>query len=343
MSEKWVFKQLAGPRKRLELSGWAAPFGRPRQTEVADDVIEIREDTQYYSGLDAEPVRHIFGARYEPIELEGRWMDSWGGNDFALLQQTAAKRFVADQQDVQITWGEVLSYRGFIKRLSCKFESPHDIAWTMLILIDKDDNIEFRPDVPTPRSPSSYTNRILEVLAESLEDSVEIPPTMKADLLTSLGSLISSVNSVSAELLRAADSLGTFEKNLFQQLGRFRAGLRQFRMAINRFKDVYESAQADAALESQNADAEVQLWKSQGAFSKSYAAALSEIVKADREAKRAQRGSIFTLSTAKEGDTWEMLARRVYGDATRADDIRDANGIAPGAFPEPGASYIMPR
>src|SRR5262245_13842563 len=110
----WRFEQLAGDRKVIELSGWAAPLGRPRQGAVVRDGIQIRKAETFYPESDAGPTRHVFGRRYMPWELRGRFRDRADGVDFAKHQTEMLKAFVADAQLCRISWGDILSGVGFI-------------------------------------------------------------------------------------------------------------------------------------------------------------------------------------------------------------------------------------
>ncbi len=340
---KWVFTQLGGEKKTIELVGWAAPFGRPRDTEVVSDGIKIRANTVYYSGRDARPTRHIFGAQYDDIDLDGRWMDHYLGKGGAQALTDNMKAFCADQQDLLIIWGDTLSLRGFMTEFTPLRESTQEIAWEMTLEIDDDDNIEFEPVVPEPRTPEGLTNAIIDALTAPLDDALNIPPTIKGGILDAFNEIVSSIAEISSSLIKAAEDLQSFENQFIQQIGRFRATLRQFRQAITQFRDVYESLGADIALENQRSSDEIRMWKSQARFGRSMASALSDIVEADREAARAQRGFIQSLEVAQAGDSWESMAERVFGAGDRGDDIRAANGIPPGDHPVPGTEYIIPR
>ncbi|HMJ13671.1 MAG TPA: hypothetical protein VK524_19775, partial [Polyangiaceae bacterium] len=93
----------------------------------------------------------------------------------------------------------------------------------------------------------------------------------------------------------------------------------------------------------QNAGEQLQFWQSQSNFSRSVVQVLREVAAAQREATLAERGSIQGVITAQEGDSWESLARRAYRDASRAGDIRQANGVTDGSQPITGTAYIVPR
>ncbi len=110
---RWVFEQLGGPRKKLELADHAAPHGRPRQAPVVSPEMHIRTSSTYYSG-DVPRTIHVFGPSHEPVELVGRFSDRRGGRGFAIAKRDEVMRFVADQQEVLISWSDVYSVVGFI-------------------------------------------------------------------------------------------------------------------------------------------------------------------------------------------------------------------------------------
>ena len=70
---------------------------------------------------------------------------------------------------------------------------------------------------------------------------------------------------------------------------------------------------------------------------------LLELAKTDKAAREAERGKTKGLYTAVANDTWEAISVASYGDATRADDIRKANGVDAGTPPEAGALYLIPK
>jgi len=87
-TENWILTPIRGDSATVVLSGYSAPFGRPRQKAVVKEIIKSRVQTTNYPGR-LLPTRHSFGIMYEPIELTGRWMTKMLPD-----QQTAAE--VAD-------------------------------------------------------------------------------------------------------------------------------------------------------------------------------------------------------------------------------------------------------
>lgn len=336
----WKFEQLAGERRVLELGDHAAPHGRPRQDPVVDDEIEVREDEVYY-GPDVPPTRHLFGTRHTPWEIKGRLSDWYGGQGFAKAKDAECRLFVSEQQQVLVTWGDVLSVVGMVKRYKSGRESVGEITYEMTILVDQDNFLGRLPKPETPKTPQTFVNRILLALTD-LDGLPEIPPTLTGDIFDAVNGLISSINGVGAELNRAANQLDAFANAPFAALRRFRSGMAQLRTALWKLRETYDGLDRNVALESRNAEEGQLFWSAQGGLGKTMAQAMADIAAAERAATVAERGRIRGLVVAQTGDTWEKMAGRLYGDASRAGEIRDANGVSPGSPPTPGTAYLAP-
>jgi hypothetical protein len=340
--KSWTFTQLTGDKKTLSLQGYAAPFGRPRKDPVATTPFEVREYERHYPGSDI-PTRHIFGMRWDDIELHGRWMDSAGGRDFARQKVREIESFINDQRKCRIVWGDTLSFVGLLKRIETAWESPAQVAWKLTIKVDSNDSL--KPTVgpvPEPKAPGGIMNQMLDAMSDVTTQSLRTPPILKPSLLDFLDNLISLIAAPSAVLLSISQSVDSFKTATFSELARFRAVMQQYRQAIQQFRTTYESAKIEAAIEFARADEELQFYRQQSFFGATMASALKQIVEADKAAARAQRSSIKAFIQAKEGDSWDTISVRGYGSADRANDVREANGIAAGVNPQPGAEYILP-
>lgn len=337
----WVFAQLGGDKKTLTLQGWAAPFGRPRKAPVATTPLEVREYVRRYPGSDV-PTRHLFGTFWDDIELHGRWMDSDGGRGFARTMTETVQSFIADQQPVQVTWGDTLSFKGLLKRIDPEWESPQHVAWKVRILVDTNDSLHKPRIVPKPKSPSTVTNRLTEIMSDAMQKALDEPAILKGSFVDFLASLVSLVNTPSTALLRLSQDIQSFETATIAQLKRFVGGLEQYRTALLGFRSGYESALREIALEFERADEELTLYRSQSAFGATMANVLKQIADAETAASKAERGKIRAIARAKMGDTWESLSLRGYSSTDRAADIREANDIPAGLQPVPGTDYILP-
>ncbi|HEU4729974.1 MAG TPA: hypothetical protein VFT22_18885 [Kofleriaceae bacterium] len=343
VSPAWRFKQLGGDQKELILAEQDAPHGRPRQKPIVTDAIEAREYTVYYDGND-EPTRHIFGNKFDDWELTGRFRDRAGGVDYARQKTEYCKGFQADNQPVSITCGNQISARGFIKRFAPGRESFGEVTWSMTVLIDADDFLpRSREKVdPSLPAPAFFMNQIGALLAD-LPKVPRVPDSLRGSLFDSLDSLVSTVNSALAIPLNISLQIQSFEQAFIGDIRRMRAGIGQLKTALVNFRTVYESLQADLALQSIRAEEMLRFSELQSATATATARSLAILADMDIAAAKAERGKIKGMYEAKTGDTWESASMRIYGSADRANDLRSANGVPSGSPPIVGAVYQVPK
>jgi len=337
----WVFEQLGGDRKKLELSDHCAPHGRPRKKPVVETELQQRNSKVRYAGTTA-PTRHLFGTMENAQKIDGRLSDSQGGKDFARVKRLEIESFVRDGQQCTVTWDDLISCLCFIERVKFGVESGGEMTYEIEYEVDKnllDDDLGTL--VITPRGPQDITFLMLRAIAD-MADLTDVPG-LRGSLFDSISSGIASITSVSAELNRVAGQIDSFANAPFQLMNQFRAGLDQFRTAVTSLRKTYDDLQVNIALENENAANQQAFWDEQSAWAASSLEAIRLAIEADRAAAVAQRGSILALHTATEGETWEQISRVAYnGSSDRADDIRNANGVAPGANPVPGTTYMVP-
>jgi hypothetical protein len=339
--QKWTFRQLRGPKKVLELTGYAAPFGRPRKEPIVDDELALRLSVRRYAGNDT-PTYHVFGLSMGPWELHGRWMDSAGGAGFAKAQVANVKSFIADAQPVSISWGSTRTVSGLVEKLVPSWESETDVAWKLTIQIASDLTLGTRPPIPNPRAAESYTNRLLEAMSDILNQLPKNPPSLKLSLIDSIDSFVTLINAPGAILLSVANQISTLETSTIAEIRRFRAGLHQYVQAITSLRASYESLKSDSALAFQEVDDEIRLMQTQAIFGKTMAEMLQEAARADKAASDVERAKIKAFYSAKQGDTWEQVAVSVYGSTSRIGDILKANGVDAGSQPVAGSTYSLP-
>lgn len=338
---EWVFSQLGGEQKELRLSGWSAPFGRPRQSPVATDAITVRHADVHYPG-NSKPTRHVFGHRLEPIELRGRFMDAWGGAGYADQMVRYCKAFVADGQTVMFGWDSFIAGIGLIESFEPARESGSHIAWRMVLLVDSDLFLETaKSETPKRQMPRDMAADLQAAIADAWDKTTEIPPSVKMGILDSLGALIGSINSAVAQVTAIANKLDEFEKGLVSELRRLRAGLAQLKTAVRTAFTAYENLRADLAIQSSYAADEVEFAVVQANTGKAILDVLAKIDAMDDAAKQAERGAIKGTYVARASDTWESIARQTLGSADRAGDVQAANGAT--AAPVPGTPYVIPR
>jgi len=336
------FTQLGRPYRTLELSGNAAPHGRPRIGPVATPEQQLREAEVYLPGSD-EPVVHIFGQRREPIKIHGRFRSrKLGGPGTAMLKHEEVKRFFSDQQIFRMTWEDFVDVHARMTVYTPKIESEDEIEYEIEVKVLRD-LLDPPPQPPVkPRPPADIVNQLIAAIAMK-DDLPKVPPTLRGSLSDTLDSLVGSLNSASASLVAASNDVDSFVTGTVTSLKRLRAGLGQTAVAISNLRHTYDNLEAEIALESDDATQKQKFWDLQAAWEAGALDAERLIAEAEREAAKAERGNLLGLHEAGEGDTWESMSTRWYKTAGRAQDIRDANGVDAGQNPVPGTTYVIPR
>jgi hypothetical protein len=336
----WIFQQLGGDRRRLELAGTSGPMGRPRIGPVVEDELGIRHEEVNYDGT-APPTRHVFGLSHEPVELHGRWSDTYGGVGFAKAKVLEARSFVADMQPVLVTWADVFSVRGMIEKLRTPREAVGEVEWRMTILIDSDDLLGQTRPAPPPRTPRVILGDPMAALA--LDDLPKVPKTLRVGPFEALSSLISVVGSAGNEVNRVAGQIRSFATAPLALLKQFRAAIGQFKTTLVQLRDTFEMLPTEYALAVEGVEESMRLDDSKARFHASALDVMRALDEADRESVLALRGKAKALYAARGGDTFESIATQFYGAAARANEIREANGVPAGTNPSTGILYIIPE
>ena len=346
----WTFLQIEGRdnRKKLELQGWNAPFGRPRKDPIFTEIIKSRAQTTYYPGKSGKPTRHTFGTNHEPIEIKGRWMSpqlyQYGGLDANLMAEQW-KQFVQDQRQCRMSWGLILSYEVFIEELHLARESEHQIAWKMKIAIDKaDDAKASAPVAPSPAEDLySFSQDIMAFQFTAVYPKALVPD-MAPDFLDQLDNLAAQLNAPSAALNRIVGQISDFERASFSTLQHFKSAVTGFKTAMVTFQNTIAAATIDEAILVRNSDSDQAWMKYQLDLDDTLTRIIASMARAELAAQLAATAARSTpgkIITAKTGDTWESLSVRATGGTDKADAIRSANGATYGAEPEVGETYVV--
>lgn len=337
----WTFEQLGGPRKKLTLSGWSAPFGRPREEAVVRTPIKVRaERTRYPGGTSV--TRHVFGHAYEDWELHGRFRDRaiGQGRGGAQAKCEEVKAFVLDQQPVSIAWGDVLLFHGFLIELDPGYEGPGEIEWKLKIEIDEDAAGDAAvPARPSP-SPRDFGPSLLAAL-EDIDGAV-----LAVSLPGSIGDVVSNLlgvfdNAVAA-VLAPIEDLKSFKDATFADINRTIAAVRSVRRAGVELREVFVAVPTDAGYLARGSSGTLAMLRAQAEVEDRMRAALADGARVERAATLALFGRIKGTVVAGDGDSWESLSMRAYGQADRGTDLRDANGVGAGGVPIPGREYLVP-
>lgn len=341
-ADAWVFEQLGGDNRFLVLSGYAAPFGRPRQEPVVTDTIEVRTERIYYPGNERQPTRHVFGVKYPDWELSGRWMDrTLGGTGSARLKAAEAGKFVEDSQPVRITWGDTVYAEGFIDKLECGRESKGQIAWKMQISIDVSDPSRKLPDPPLPKpTPASLASSIT-LKSQAVQATVKADKTLPAKTLAALNTLGEGAATAAATIETIVQPIQSFATAAFGSLSRILTNLEQIRDNVLAIREVYASMSAQALAFKGRAVKTYQGFLTRTKVETQSKETLTVAAQMQEEVDKARVAKIKTTYIAKPGDTWDSISSKFYGSADRANELREANGVGAGVQPQPGVEYFI--
>ncbi len=361
MANTWTFQQLTTKEpKLLQLAGYNAPFGRPRQKPVAKELIKSRVQTTNYPGRSGRPTRHSFGINWEPMELTGRWMTKMmQGSDTANSVADEWRTFMADEIACRISWGNIVSYIGYIEELELGRESEDHIAWRMKILVDSNEGVE-NQTVLVPRQPSIFEdfNDVINILSRSNLLQLPTLPNLSTDFLEQLDLLARALNGPSAALNKLVGRLEDIEKATFATLGHLRSAIKGFEIAFVDFRNLIMDSQIDAGNFARSAVSDIAWIQFQMDLDLHGNDILALMAAMDRKAELAQRQQFTKVIKARQtptftvagssndntllyrGESWESLSIRATGSALNAGKIRDANGG--GGFAVAGETYIVP-
>lgn len=336
------FVQLGRPNRTLELSGNAAPHGRARVGPVVVPEQRLRESEVFLAGSD-EPVVHIFGQRREPIKIHGRFRSRrLGGPGTAMLKHEEVKRFFSDKQVFRMTWEDIIDVHGLMTAYVPKIESEHEVEYEIEVKVMRDLLDPPPQQVVKPKPPGDLTKQILLAIAGKDLLPYE-PPTLKGSIVDLIDSLVSTLNSASAELVSASNDVDSFATGTITALKRFRAGLGQTAVAISNLRHTYDNLEAAVALENEDATQQQRFWDVQSAWASNANEAERLIAEAEREAAKAERGTLLALHEAGDSDTWESISIRWFQTPEHSRAIREANGVDVGVQPVPGTLYVVPK
>ncbi len=336
----WRFEQLGGDKTAFELTGWSAPFGRARQGAVVKTGVKARTERIYYPGSNS-PTRHVFGTRENDWELHGRWRDRVLGQGGAAAKAKAAISFIRDLQPIQITWGDVIVYTGFLDELELGREAENEIEWTFRISIDSDESygggLTITP-LPLPGDLSDTMGAMLD----GIVDAIAVP-RLSGSILDLLDSAVDSFRSATGQVRDALGQFGSFKDATFAQINRAVAGVSELRDAAIDLRETFLCIPSDARGVGQRATDIIRFQASQASVEDQIRQSLVAGAEVERGATLATVGRIKTTFIACDGDTWESMSTRFFGVADRAADLRAANDAPAGQGPVPGTTYLVPQ
>ena len=133
-------------------------------------------------------------------------MDRDGGPGYAIAKAKEVSDFVRDKQEVRISWGDVVSYDGFIKWFEAARESEGEIEWKLHILIDEDNLAE--PAMPDPAPPSPRDSMLVIQQALLSANDIATLPSLRPTVLDALRNAISTVGAATGALAGSLTDVG---------------------------------------------------------------------------------------------------------------------------------------
>lgn len=363
VSPPWIFAQLGGARKTLGLSGWQAPFGRPRNGTLVNAGLAMRTSTTYYpGGAGVEPTVHSFGPKPKPWEMHGRFMDLaiTGGLD-AMSLRRAWYDFVADGQVVRATWGAFLSYRMFIEEIDLDIEASTDIAWQLKAIVFADESAAIVTTITAPQAPFDMASRLKDGLdvvnaftpSGSLTDSIKNLLNIFPEFADLLDTAIAQINEPFGSIFDICSALSDFESALTSDLGKIGAGLQAMQTGIIDLRDAtgvledraaqFDDPSVDSPLGIFSGPDTIERAAQKIAADRATANLLALIADMRNEVDRALYGRAQSAHVAQTGDSWESLSRRTLGSTSGTRALRALNAAKYGTQPRAGSTIKLPR
>lgn len=345
----WILGTLTGPDLKVELSDYAAPFGRPRQKAIIKEVIRSRVQTTNYPGR-LNPTRHSFGIVYEPLELTGRWMTK------ALKHQQTANELadiVADlvraERPCSLFWGNIVGYYGYIEEIELGRESEDEIAWRIKFLVDrradeKEDKFK-EQGVSIPAAAFEVDVNIAKLKLKNPGDLIASIQGMAAEFEDGIDGFVRDLNGPSAAINKIAGTLSNTSKVTFATLQHLRSAIKGFEIAYGNIRNTILMTPIEAAIVARSVKSDVDWIQYQLDLDVRGNDIFALLAAMDRAAAIQQRQGVVGVITAKgppppsNGESWESLSFRATGNPHSAGRIRQMNGG--GAHAIPGEDYVF--
>jgi hypothetical protein len=335
----WVFRQLAGAKKTLRLEGAAAPHGSVRREPIVRTGKTVRAERTRYPATPI-PVRHVFSTAHPDWELQGRWRDRDFGRQGARAKVAEVEAFVGDAQPVEIAWGDILIYEGFIRELEVGWEAETEVTWILRIEIDKRQG-SIRPAPRRPKPIQDRTRAVVEALTQVRRDVKR--PSLPQSPFDLLSRVVGSLTGLVGQFQDAASKIQDAKAATFEELSRATQAAGQVRRVALAVRGTFATIPAEALLLGQRAEEQIKLFDAQVSAEEQILAMADAAAEVEGAATRARVERALTSYVARAGDTWEAISMQFYRTPDRADELREANGVAAGQGPIPGERYFIPR
>lgn len=98
--------------------------------------VKLRSVVTRYPGNDA-PTTQVMGTEEDDIPLKGQWRDVWIGSDGAALAYvTQMRTLLLSQKPCELSWGQALVRRGYVKEFTHTIERAGIIGWSLTFQVD---------------------------------------------------------------------------------------------------------------------------------------------------------------------------------------------------------------
>lgn len=342
----WKFKQFAGQKKSLTLSGWSAPFGRPYHGAVAKDGIMVRHRTVRYPGSNAPPTRHLLGINYHDIDLKGRFRDRELGEGGAKQKAAEVKDFIKDLQTCDISWGDILHVTGVLAEFVPGRESEAEIEWTMKILVDTD-NTQPMAFAPDRTNTNDISGKLADINATNfMKVKITSQPGfsgIKVNFLDAIDDFVSIVTGAVGQISNIINQIDNTQQGLFGEANRLIAGIHQGKTATLNLFNMLSSIQQNSLFVRDSAEDSIKSGNAIAATKAELQVILALFSDIETTATIARYGNANITARAKEDDTWERISIRHFGGPDKANAIRQANRIKGGRKPSAGAKVVIPK
>ncbi|MBX3218984.1 MAG: hypothetical protein KF795_00615 [Labilithrix sp.] len=305
------------------------------------ETIKVSVATTVYPGSRDAPTRHTFGSSFEPTELHGRWMTRHLPGKTAAEYAAAWREFVRDEQTIRMAWGNVVSYQGVIEELELAYESPDEIAWRMVVLIDlHEQQIELGGKEPPIAVPEKLDE--LQAFINKYSFDLYDLPDMQSDLFEQLDFMFGSLKSLTGLIADVGNIFDNLERMTFSTIQSARGVLANVNSGITQIRNTIVNGQIDSVMAVRRAESDIKWWLYEFSFDADSLNAFAILAELDRALELQLQSDVGKFVTAIQGDTWERLATRAGIGPDGAATIREMNGARFGDKPVPGNSYMAP-
>jgi hypothetical protein len=278
----WTFTQEGPAPKVLTLTGWAQPFGRPRNGAVVDIGREVLRTVTRLPG-NVDPIVNAFTGKSNDWQMHGRWMDRvmGAGPGAAMRMAQQWKQFVEDKRIVLASWDNLIAYRIFIHKFSAGVEGNNtssasgadklgfvkipgtynEIAWQLEADVITDLSMSAPSLIPPVQTPSVQAAAMAGLIPAAVKPWTD-PLGPLAWALALFPTLAQALSVIEHELMvpfnlvyQIASQISDFESALQADLMGMASGVGQVQTAVYNLRQTTDQfSVAVASMQAQYAD-----------------------------------------------------------------------------------------